>query len=489
MGCVITKKKEDIIEVNRRAPHSNTNSTIKSPVKIQYSTFVRKLNKHPDEFYEKIEIIGQGSYGKVYLVKKKENDTKRFAMKVIKQEYIEYIDSLKEINVLKTLDHINIIKIYEYFHDTNFIYIISEFCSGGELYSKLRTIGYFDENSVRIIMRQVLSAVFYCHSKNIIHRDLKPQNILIEDLEELWVKIIDFGTCEIFNKHLTPECTGTLFYMAPEIVNIEKYNEKCDMWSCGVTMYYLLSGELPFIGLNEKEVIERIKKMQPNFKKDLWLGISDEARDLISKLLVKNPKKRISAEDALKHPFVKMNSVEKNTSKISLHKICDKVEEFKYEKLLQNVVMAFIVRGISKSKEFYKLKNTFNSLDQNSDGRLSKDELIEEFKKIMEEDKAIESVSKFFNFVNNNETYISYEEFLRATIDRNVLLSRQNLISTFTVFDINKDGKICVNDLKNILNIEADLVDCQWKKIISDCDENNDGGIDLSEFLDLMADA
>ena len=336
-------------------------------------------------------------------------------------------------------------------------------------------------------MRQVLSAVFYCHSKNIIHRDLKPQNILIEDLDELWVKIIDFGTCEIFNKHLPPECTGTLFYMAPEIVNLEKYNEKCDLWSCGVTMYYLISGELPFMGMSEKEIIDKIKKNSPSFKKEIWNDISEEAKDLISKLLIKNPKKRLSAEDALKHPFFKIDTSDRFTSKISLYKICDKVQSFKYEKLLQNVVMAYIVRCISKSKEFNKLKNTFNSFDQNSDGRLSKVELIEEFKKVMPEDKAIESVNNFFNFVNNNnEMYISYEEFLRATIDRSVLLSKKNLITTFTVFDINRDGKICVNDLKNILNIESDLVDSQWKKIISDCDENNDGGIDLDEFLDLM---
>lgn len=489
MGCVITRKKEDIIEINRKPQYSNTISSIKSPIKIQYSTFVRKLNKHPDEFYEKIEIIGEGSFGKVYLVKSKQFESKKFAMKVIKLEFIEYIDSLKEINVLKTLDHINIIKIYEYFHDTFYIYIISELCTGGELFSKLKSLGNFDEKSTKVIMKQVLSAVFYCHSKNIIHRDLKPQNILIEDLDELWVKIIDFGTCEIFNKHLPPECTGTLFYMAPEIVNMEKYNEKCDLWSCGVIMYYLLSGQLPFKGINEKEVVENIKKAHPSFEDEIWFGISDEARDLISKMLIKVPKKRISAEDALKHPFLKMDIEDKNASKLSLHKICDKVENFKYEKLMQNMVMAYIVRSISKSKEFYKLKNTFNSLDRNFDGRLSKEEIIEEFKKIMTEEKALESVTKFFNYVNNEDKYISYEEFLRATIDRNILLSKKNLISTFTIFDINKDGKICVNDLKNLLNIEADLVDNQMKKIISDCDENNDGEVDLEEFLHLMSKA
>jgi calcium-dependent protein kinase len=243
------------------------------------------------------------------------------------------------------------------------------------------------------------------------------------------------------------------------------------------------------MGISEKEVIDKIKKSQPSFRNQLLQDISDEANDLINKLLIKNPKKRLSAEDALKHPFFKIDQNDRFVSKISLHKICDKVQSFKYEKLLQNLVMAYIVRSISKSKEFNKLKNTFNSLDQNFDGRLSRDELIEEFKKVMPEDKAIQSVGDFFSFVNNNDKFISYEEFLRATIDRSVLLSQKNLISTFTVFDINKDGKICVNDLKNIINIESDLVDSQWKKIISECDENNDGGIDLKEFIDLMSKA
>ena len=140
-------------------------------------------------------------------------------------------------------------------------------------------------------MYQVLSAVFYCHNINIIHRDLKPENILVEkeENEEGFsnIKIIDFGTAKIFDKDKSEQkVIGTAYYIAPEVL-AGKYNEKCDIWSCGVIMYILLCGRPPFGG-DEDEIIENIKKGEYDLAEEPWNRISYEAKDLIKSMIELN---------------------------------------------------------------------------------------------------------------------------------------------------------------------------------------------------------
>ena len=162
----------------------------------------------------------------------------------------------KEINILKDLDHPNIMKVFEFFCNKNAIFIINELCTGGELFDKIVEVKHFSENVAADIMIQLFSAVGFCHEQGVIHRDLKPENILIETQQEklkefFHIKIIDFGTCEILQRNkMLKEQIGTSFYIAPEVLN-NSYNEKCDLWSCGVILYILLCGAPPFYGTCE----------------------------------------------------------------------------------------------------------------------------------------------------------------------------------------------------------------------------------------------
>jgi calcium-dependent protein kinase len=187
----------------------------------------------PYEYYDETKLLGEGSFGKVFKVKHKISRVFR-AMKIINKNLtsmsIEDVEALiNEINILKSLDHPNIIKVYEYFNTKRKLFIINELCTGGELFDKISQEKHFNEKVSAHVMRQLMSAVQFCHANGIIHRDLKPENILIESEEEarkeyFTIKVIDFGTSDKLkiNKMLVKQI-GTPFYIAPEVLN-NSYN-------------------------------------------------------------------------------------------------------------------------------------------------------------------------------------------------------------------------------------------------------------------------
>ena len=208
---------------------------------------IRGRNDEPSNIYIEKEKIGEGAYGKVIEVQHKISKVFR-AMKIINKNAMslgnEEEDALiNEINIVKSLEHPNIMKVYEFFQKKDRLYIISELLSGGELLKKINDNNQLSEDVSAFLMKQIISAVDFCHQKGIIHRDLKPENILIESQEEAMkefftIKIIDFGTSGQLKKgELLNLNVGTPLYIAPEIINNKKYDGKCDLWSCGVIMY------------------------------------------------------------------------------------------------------------------------------------------------------------------------------------------------------------------------------------------------------------
>lgn len=191
------------------------------------------------------------------------------------------MQSLME-NELQTLEdtcHPNIVRIYELLHDDKFYYIIQELIEGGELYDLEKELS---EEEIRHIMQQVFLAINYIHGQNIVHRDIKPENILIDNLENLDVKITDFGFATTFDDKSLDDIIGSPVYMPPEIIKGKKYDSKVDIWSAGVVAYDLLAGVEPFQGDTKEELYKNIKKQKPDID---GIGCSQSAKNFLTAVL------------------------------------------------------------------------------------------------------------------------------------------------------------------------------------------------------------
>ena len=257
-------------------------------------------------------------------------------MKIIKKKTHSEKDEKEirnEINILKTMDHPNIVKIFEFYSNKDSYNIIMEYCKGGKLVSEIRNYAPFDEKYTAYVMYQIFSAINYCHNMNIIHRDLKPESILIVNKNKSNnypnIKISDFGMSTVVEKNTVQnKIVGTIYYVAPEVIN-KKYNGKCDIWSCGVIMYVLLTKKPPFGGDMPDEIIDNIQKGTYDLNSPIFDKISKSAIDLIQKLLNKDIEKRISAQEALNHPWFKEQKSRELYNEILDQKI--------FQKLLDNL--------------------------------------------------------------------------------------------------------------------------------------------------------
>ena len=297
--------------------------------------------------YQIHETLGKGAYGKV--VKALHLPSGEFrAIKIINTRHLHKEDKNKifqEIKILSKLDHPNIIKIYEYFLSNRSIYIVMEMLTGGELFDKIITEQKFTEAMAAKTIREVLSAVQYCHEKKIVHRDLKPENILVEDDT---IKIIDFGTSRKFEMDkLMTNSHGTPYYIAPEVL-FNRYNEKCDIWSCGVILYILLCGLPPFNGRSDSEIMENVKVAQLNFGKK-FSHVSNQAKDLISLMLETDIKKRPSAKDCLMHEWF-IRKIEEKEVPISFQ-VLENLKTFNYKSKMQEAIYKFFVNQIATKEE------------------------------------------------------------------------------------------------------------------------------------------
>ena len=310
---------------------SNRDNNPSSPNKIKLDTnlLVTKGVNNIKNNYKRTKILGQGSFGTVYLVKHKILNN-FFAMKVIKKINKSDKDDvlMNEINILRKMDHPNIVKIHDFYITSTEYILVTEYCSEGELFYEIKNFAPFNEALAGWYMKQILSAVSYCHKLKIIHRDLKPENILIcKKLKNGFnlIKIIDFGTAIIFNKDKSDKSlTGSVYYISPEVLSKNRnYSEKCDVWSCGIIMYILLTGLPPFNGDSDEEIMRKILNGKFDMKKYPWPIISSQAKDLLKKLLEFEPNKRITADEALNHPWFESKQVK---LKLKIMKVCSKLK-------------------------------------------------------------------------------------------------------------------------------------------------------------------
>lgn len=405
--------------------------------------------------------------------------TTQYAMKSIILDRVSdmFLEELKnEIGILRDLDHPNIVKAYDIFHKKSQIYVIMELCSGGDLWSR---VPYLEKNAV-LVVKQLLSAVAYMHKQEIIHRDLKPENIMFENNSpQAEIKVLDFGLSKKFQpgEKLT-RGVGTIYTMAPQVLQ-HVYTSQADLWSVGVIAYVLLCSQKPFQGSSRRSVINKIMKCNYHFNYRAWKQrISPEAKELVSELIVLDPKKRLTAEEALGHQWFKKQSsnLQPRPSQKLMTSVSNDILQHSQCNPMKKLALAIIAHRASP-KEIASLRTAFDQYDKNNDGVIS----FEEFEEALQKDGiSSESIKAAFDAMDQGDGYIQFTAFIAATLETLGDIKENKLAEAFDRIDSDNNGYVTVENLQSFLGTDysAEFVD----EAIRTVDVDNDGKVSFEEF-------
>eukprot|EP00928_Gymnodinium_smaydae_P039364 TRINITY_DN26907_c0_g1_i1.p1 TRINITY_DN26907_c0_g1~~TRINITY_DN26907_c0_g1_i1.p1 ORF type:complete len:917 (+),score=191.31 TRINITY_DN26907_c0_g1_i1:52-2751(+) len=538
-GAAAAQREEDVSPV-RRARHTNSERTTAAEIdpEVMFPTYVGRLAIFDD--YEFFGDVGSGAFGKVMVVRHRLTKQLRACKVVAVQTALqqELIDT--EIRLLKSLNHPNIMKMHEVYLEcateqrvTNGnIYIVSELCEGGDLFSRIlhhyqRLNKPMTESHVAFMMQQILSATHYCHDRGIIHRDIKPENILFVDRSSSSpLKIIDFGLANFTEKiretakevkvpktgsigrlvrmlpsmpggkHLIPwherkrvmQRAGTAHYMAPEMIE-GCYDQKADIFSIGIILCQLLTGWHPFYVQNvddENMVRAKISSAEPvTFPPEIWKDVSAEALNLSKLLLEKRPENRPSAAKALAHPWFRDPSKPSafgNVEALSVS-IFDGLMKYQAYNKLKRAVLQLLTRELSEF-QIQELRNKFMALDTQGDGLLSPEELVEGMRHVDYEMSSDELQKVVASLDGSGCQRIGYKEFISALIERRVKFDRQQLWECFKKFDSNDTGRISYEDVKSV--VCPAITQSEWEEIAGQGTGAQKLELTFEEFVMLM---
>lgn len=455
-------------------------------------TTAGSLLKDIREVYKFKDILGEGHFGTVRLCFRRNETPKRYyAIKSISKKNLskkDLEDLIREVDIISGLDHPNIIKFHETYHDQYYFHIVMEYCKGKEVFNKIVEDGLIIEKKVAMVIIKVLHAISYCHSRGVTHRDLKPENILFDsNNQDSEIKLIDFGLSRKYNNNEKMHTIlGTPYYIAPEVLQGD-YTEKCDVWSIGALSYIMLCGDPPFKGVSNSEIFNKILREAIKFDERKWRSISKEAQSFIQYCMNKNPDKRPGPKEALNHLWFTFILQELHSNMFLSMRILNNLKTFDYYQRFKRMILRYIVNMRTK-KEIKKYKAAFYAMDFNHMGSIGLDDLEKAFQ-IANVDISIDEITKLLLVSDNpSKKRIDYTEFLIISINKKKYLTKENLLSAFKYFDVNDSGMIESSDLKDALLrfgkrvVHSEDID----KIILEVIKSHHNTILLEEFMELF---
>ncbi|KAG6528797.1 hypothetical protein ZIOFF_010982 [Zingiber officinale] len=435
--------------------------------------------------------LGQGQFGTTYLCVDK-NDDKEYACKSIPKRKLlcrdDYEDVWREIQIMHHLsEHPNVVRIKGTFEDALFVHLVMELCAGGELFDRIILKGHYSERKAAQLLKTIVGVVEACHSLGVMHRDLKPENFLFASVDEdAALKATDFGLsmlafaepklCDTFS-----DVVGSPYYVAPEVLR-KLYGPEADVWSAGVILYILLSGVPPFWAETEAGIFRQIIKGSIDFETEPWPTISESAKDLIRKMLNRNPRERFTAHQVLCHPWIIDDNVAPDKPLDSA--VLSRLKQFSAMNKLKKMALRVIAESLSE-EEIGGLRELFKMIDTDNSGTITFEELKEGLRRVGSE--LMESEIKMLMDaadIDKSGT-IDYGEFLAATVHMNKLEREENLMSAFAFFDKDGSGYITIDELSQACK-QFGLEDFKLDDMIKEVDQNNDGQIDYNEFTAMM---
>uniref|UniRef100_A0A0D9WVR6 non-specific serine/threonine protein kinase n=1 Tax=Leersia perrieri TaxID=77586 RepID=A0A0D9WVR6_9ORYZ len=431
--------------------------------------------------------LGQGQFGTTYQCVEKATG-KVFACKsiakrkLVSEEDVE--DVRREIQIMHHLaGHPNVVSIVGAYEDAVAVHLVMELCAGGELFDRIVQRGHYSEKAAAQLARVIVGVVEACHSLGVMHRDLKPENFLfISHKEDSPLKTIDFGLSIFFKPGESySDVVGSPYYVAPEVL-MKHYGREVDVWSAGVIIYILLSGVPPFWDESEQGIFEQVLKGDLDFSSDPWPSISDSAKDLVRKMLNRDPRKRLTAHEALCHPWVCVDGVAPDKPLDSA--VLTRLKQFSAMNKLKKMALRVIAENLSED-EIAGLREMFKMLDTDNSGQITLEELKTGLQRVGANLKDSEITALMEAADIDNSGSIDYKEFIAATMHLNKVEREDNLFAAFSYFDKDNSGYITQDELQKACE-EFGIQDAHLEDIIKDIDQDNDGRIDYNEFVTMM---
>eukprot|EP00359_Climacostomum_virens_P010045 CAMPEP_0204909490 /NCGR_PEP_ID=MMETSP1397-20131031/8202_1 /ASSEMBLY_ACC=CAM_ASM_000891 /TAXON_ID=49980 /ORGANISM="Climacostomum Climacostomum virens, Strain Stock W-24" /LENGTH=513 /DNA_ID=CAMNT_0052079347 /DNA_START=44 /DNA_END=1585 /DNA_ORIENTATION=+ len=458
-------------------PTAPAKPVLPTPAVSLKAQLILQLKSPLSSYYRVDKLLGEGATGFVYRATNRTTGVVR-AVKTINTRKVsaQVLTSIKgELEVMRTIDHPHIAKVYEIIEEENKLHVVTEFCAGGELINYLTAIGTCSENRAACWFMQLMSAVTYLHRLRIRLKDLKPENVLLDTAGQSGsVKIINFGTGLVLQRIQSKDIKN--YHLSPEVEE-GSFSDKSDIWSCGVILCLILTGQPP----TKKASGDSYTTRHPDFTGQEWSGVSSEAKDLLGQMLMFEPSSRPNAVAVLDHQWV-ASRVSGNTPDLPLAtRKLRNLSDFKASSALYKATLAYISTTLCTETEAEELGRLFISLDKDKDGQLTATEVMEALGKT-NSDLPVDIDTIFSKIDADGNGFISYSEFLMATIDWPKALTESRLEYAFKAFDKDNDGFISVSEVKSIFSEDDPM--CQ--AIVAEVDLNIDGRVDFQEFKAMM---
>lgn len=437
-------------------------------IRAEYATVMITdgLTNVKERYHINPKEIGHGHYGVVR--KCMDRKTKEwYAIKSIRKSKVNKIEVLKrEIDILKEVNHPNIIKLIEVHEDLKYLHLITELCTGGELFDRIiaktqSPEGHFSEKDAANLIRDILDAIAYCHDeKQIVHRDLKPENFLFaSSADDAPVKIIDFGLSrhEVNPGSMMKTKVGTPYYVAPEVLK-RKYTKSCDIWSIGVITYILLCGYPPFYGDSDTQIFDSVRAGRFDFPSPEWDTMSDAAKDFISCLLKKDPEERLSASEAMRHKWIldfASDGAASTPVRITHSRRRSQVFNSYMGMLkLKKAALGYIATHLTPA-EVGNLGEIFESIDLDKDGSMSLKDLDHALTTRQFSPDLLERLRNLRDDLSlTGDEKLNWKDFLAAMMDERLLVREDKIRMAFDHFRNTEDNCLEVKDLISVLGGE-----------------------------------
>ncbi|XVF61129.1 hypothetical protein PTKIN_Ptkin08bG0104300 [Pterospermum kingtungense] len=451
------------------------------------------FSKHFCSKYELGDEVGRGHFGYTCAAKLKKGDLKgqQVAVKVIPKAKmttaIAIEDVRREVKILRALSgHSNLVQFYDAYEDHDNVYIVMELCEGGELLDRILSRGgKYTEDDAKAVMIQILNVVAFCHLQGVVHRDLKPENFLFMSKDEnSQLKAIDFGLSDFVKPdERLNDIVGSAYYVAPEVLH-RSYTTEADVWSIGVIAYILLCGSRPFWARTESGIFRAVLKADPSFDEAPWPSLSSEARDFVKRLLNKDPRKRLTAAQALSHPWIKNYNNVKMPLDILIFKL---MKAYLRSSSLRKAALRALSKTLTVDELFY-LKEQFALLEPNKNGTISLENIKVALLKNATDAMKDSRIPEFLASLNALQyRRMDFDEFCAAALSVHQLeaLDRweQHARCAYELFEKDGNRAIVIEELPSELGLGPSV---PVHAVLHDWIRHTDGKLSFLGFVKLL---